>query len=533
MAAGLMPDDIDDQGLFTDVLAVLNTDNNYGYDQLGQLVSDNAEELEEIVWRVDGKIKAIFRDNSSLKKELLFTYDAMGNRVAKRVYSSTGSLEKTTYYIRDAQGNVMSVYERPTVGATVSLIQTELHIYGSSRLGMINPTEENEMIAASDPEDIGIFSYKRGLKQYELSNHLGNVLSVITDQKIVEAPVTGTLIEFYYAEVISYSDYYPFGSAMSERSWQGDYRYGFNGKERDNSTASDSYDFGARIMDTRLGRWLSGDPAEGLFPNESPYMYAGCNPIYYVDPNGKWKIKWRDNNDHTNGIVFEAEAGDNLQVLADQMGIPYQQLLDENFGGKDFTLNAPLDGGEWLRQEDLPGVETFQNVNSYLKDKSGNQEDENCATFCLFAVEGEQDGWTDPGEMDKTLEAGYKNLKKESDAQIGDIVTLVMSYPEFEHFMWLEAKVQGVTKEEFKQHYEEKTKNSGAHYLIVLLKTKDGNGIQNTIQKSGTTPVIIGGYPNQLKSQDSESGEDMFIPSPVNNDKGSPVYRKTETTEPK
>lgn len=40
------------------------------------------------------------------------------------------------------------------------------------------------------------------------------------------------------------------------------YRYGFNGKEKDNSTGEGNLDFGARIFAVRLGRWLSVDPLQ-------------------------------------------------------------------------------------------------------------------------------------------------------------------------------------------------------------------------------------------------------------------------------
>lgn len=112
-----------------------------------------------------------------------------------------------------------------------------------------------------------------------------------------------------------------------------------NGMEKDDEFKGNgnSYDFGGRILDSRLGRWLTVDPAYDLFPCESTYSFAGNNPTYYFDPNGKWKVRWKS-NDHSKGILFEAEKGDNLQTLATQMGIPYQQILDENFGGVDSLL---------------------------------------------------------------------------------------------------------------------------------------------------------------------------------------------------
>lgn len=74
-----------------------------------------------------------------------------------------------------------------------------------------------------------------GLRQYELSNHLGNVLSTVSDNKLLTYQGDG--VSLYKPEILSYSDYYPFGWALPGRSEskpdQG-YRYGFNGKEQDN-----------------------------------------------------------------------------------------------------------------------------------------------------------------------------------------------------------------------------------------------------------------------------------------------------------
>ncbi|MFK7059864.1 hypothetical protein V3Q90_06970 [Flavobacterium oreochromis] len=52
--------------------------------------------------------------------------------------------------------------------------------------------------------------------------------------------------------------YYPFGSLVPNRhgsSKPNGYRYGFNGKEDDQIKGEgNSYDFGARIYDPRIGR---------------------------------------------------------------------------------------------------------------------------------------------------------------------------------------------------------------------------------------------------------------------------------------
>ena len=68
------------------------------------------------------------------------------------------------------------------------------------------------------------------------------------------------------------------------------YRFSFNGKEKDDEmkgSAGNSYDFGARIYDSRLGRWLSIDPLTAKYPNLSPYNFANDNPVLFVDYDGE------------------------------------------------------------------------------------------------------------------------------------------------------------------------------------------------------------------------------------------------------
>lgn len=104
-------DDLDDQGTFDNNALTVNVNNNYVYDGIGNLIKDNQKEIAEIKWTVYGKIKEVTRTLGSSKKNLKFDYDASGNRIAKHVYDSGNNWEKTEYYIRDAQGNVMSIYK--------------------------------------------------------------------------------------------------------------------------------------------------------------------------------------------------------------------------------------------------------------------------------------------------------------------------------------------------------------------------------------------------------------------------------------
>ena len=64
------------------------------------------------------------------------------------------------------------------------------------------------------------------------------------------------------------------------------YRYGFNGKENDNDIETGMQDYGMRIYDGRLGRFLSVDPIAGKYPELSSYQFASNRPIDGIDVNG-------------------------------------------------------------------------------------------------------------------------------------------------------------------------------------------------------------------------------------------------------
>ena len=70
------------------------------------------------------------------------------------------------------------------------------------------------------------------------------------------------------------------------------YRFGFNGMHKDNEMQGigNSLDFGARIYDSRLGRFLSLDPLSAKFPSESNFIFAGNSPIVLIDQDGRFKI---------------------------------------------------------------------------------------------------------------------------------------------------------------------------------------------------------------------------------------------------
>ncbi|MCK6612230.1 MAG: hypothetical protein L6Q78_14470, partial [Bacteroidia bacterium] len=129
-------------------------------------------------------------------------------------HATENYLQKIKYYFGQ------SIYDQVTAGFmqqssvyTDSLRLEEWHLYGSSRIGIYQTNKamaqrtvriENGVttqVSNTHIEQLSLsrFYTERGAKRYELTNHLGNVLTVVTDKKL---PVcNSTSISYYIADV--------------------------------------------------------------------------------------------------------------------------------------------------------------------------------------------------------------------------------------------------------------------------------------------------------------------------------------------
>ena len=196
-----------------------------------------------------------------------YRYDGTGQRIYKKVVSSSES--KETHYVRDGSGNILATYEKQAI--------KEFMIYGASRIGTYNGrTKEGKRTL--------------GNKKYELSNHLGNVLAVISDNKLGVDNDGDLIADSYKALIISESDYYQFGMSMKERSFSNqEYCFGFNTQEKTPEIGKDTYTAEFWQYDSKTARRWNVDPVAVYW--ETPYAINRNNPIQYIDPNGNEPIK--------------------------------------------------------------------------------------------------------------------------------------------------------------------------------------------------------------------------------------------------
>ena len=64
------------------------------------------------------------------------------------------------------------------------------------------------------------------------------------------------------------------------------YKYGFNGKEDDKDISPGGQDYGMRIYDKRVCRFLSVDPITKDYPELTPYQFASDEPLSNIDLDG-------------------------------------------------------------------------------------------------------------------------------------------------------------------------------------------------------------------------------------------------------
>ena len=142
---------------------------------------------------------------------------------------------------------------------------------------------------------------------HHITDHLGSVRAITNAS-------TGNVVET--------SDFLPFGTRWSQTAGSSSStltdasnRWRYSGKEEQKAINSSLplIDYGARMYDPTIARWMSVDPmAEKYYPM-SPYGYCAGNPIIMCDPNGTdpiygrsffGNIKLIGDDGNSNGISY-------------------------------------------------------------------------------------------------------------------------------------------------------------------------------------------------------------------------------------
>jgi RHS repeat-associated protein len=143
-------------------------------------------------------------------------------------------------------------------------------------------------------------------------------------------------------QVLSYADYYPFGWEMPGRQYTdagADPQHGYQGDYARKNPDLQWSSFELRNFDSRLGRWLSVDPAAQY---HSLYMAMGNNPISVIDPDGAWgyynettgEFEWLANRETG---TFEKDGM--TWTLVSENFEEFKERMDEQLSGQEGSTN--------------------------------------------------------------------------------------------------------------------------------------------------------------------------------------------------
>ncbi|MDH6254469.1 RHS repeat-associated protein [Chryseobacterium sp. H1D6B] len=163
------------------------------------------------------------------------------------------------------------------------------------------------------------------------------------------------------AEVLEENNYYPFGlkhEGYNVLNGNPAYKYQYNGKELQEE--SGMYDYGARFYMPDLGRWGVVDPLAEKYADSAPYVYAGNNPVIFIDPNGMEII----NGETENRMKLERDVKQRQSIVTSQYA-----------GNKNLTKNDFESKGDFNKYQTIvKGLNEAQgNLNKSIAVEKGIQ----------------------------------------------------------------------------------------------------------------------------------------------------------------
>lgn len=199
-------------------------------------------------------------------------------------------------------GNILN----PETGDPVYNLNLASPWYSYSFQDLIDPSKRDPY-GTSGNTFLGEWQTSRtlGRRYYEMTDHLGNVLATVLDRKTgvgthtYPGPPSFVGYDHWVADLASTADYYPGGMMMpgrnTEYSWS---RMAYNGKPKDDEVygKGNFQDYGFRMLNTLINRFISEDPLTKQYPWYTPYQFAGNSPIEAIDLDGLEEYHTKDGN---------------------------------------------------------------------------------------------------------------------------------------------------------------------------------------------------------------------------------------------
>ena len=193
-------------------------------------------------------------------------------------------------------------------------------------------------------------TYKNSLSasvsyMFYLKDHLGSVRAVVSQMGAVQQT----------------NEYYPFGDLFPTSGTDNSgNRFRFTGKELGAETGL--YDFSARFLHPRFGRFTILDPLAEKYPSVSPYAYCKCNPVNFVDPDGRNFSRIIRRNTITIEASYYVENHDAISYASASRAVAFWNNRQDIYiapSGKKYTVDYKL---RVFKTDNLSEFESTNNI---------------------------------------------------------------------------------------------------------------------------------------------------------------------------
>ncbi len=313
-----------------------STTTNYSYDANGNMIQDKLKLIDKITYNY-----------LNLPDTIFFT---TGQRV-KYIYSATGQKLRKI------------VINNNAIDYTASLDYCGNFVYNLNSQLQYILMDEGRILPSPTGEGLGV----RSVFEYNLKDHLGNTR--VTFNEYAEG----------IPQVLQTEHYDPWGYTLKGIGYNAysntglsENKYKYNGKEYQDETGW--FDYGARMYDAVIGRWMCIDPSLEKSYWSSPYNYCFNDPLKFFDPNGKWP------KDIHSIIIMEA-----AKKIAQDYGIilTNDQLywLIKGSQDADKMNNQSIDRSfiHYMRDPNVSKEQVVNDVNKWISDNineyaTGNED---------------------------------------------------------------------------------------------------------------------------------------------------------------
>jgi len=297
-------------------------DDTYDYSNNGN-IRENADKGLDFLYNHQNKLVSVDKGAGNNQNISYFG----GNRLYRKVTQENGVSKQ-----RDYIGNVE---------------------YVDGKLEAVYHTDGRLLAEYEDPNNPN----KRTGWTYEyfIKDHLGNTRVVykhIYDENNPDYLTNGfgeiTYLEGSYGDGVDVSQvnhYYPFGMKMgglwnfADTPTDAENQYQYNGKELNTDLNLNWYDYGARMYDPAVGRFMGVDPLAEKYNSWSPYTYTLNNPVKYIDPDGRDVISVNDK-----GLVQSIEPAEGKHRFFDARG--NELFFHDVEGADDYLLQTKFSKGD-------------------------------------------------------------------------------------------------------------------------------------------------------------------------------------------